>query len=262
MMKISKIIFAFLLVLASTNFSQKKIEAGVDEKIGAYLPMDLKFTTSEGKELPLKELITKPTLIALVYYECTGICAPMQNELAWTIDKLQLEPGTDFQVISFSFDHHETPVIAAKWKSNYLKTIKRKFSADNWVFLTGDSLSIKKLTEAAGFYFVPNEKQYVHGGAVISISPEGKISRYLFGKDFNPFDVKMALLEAKAGKSNPTISKVLEFCFSFDPKGRQYTLNVTRIIGSIMLLGVGAFFGVLVIKRKKLHKKEGVNING
>lgn len=262
MMKISKIFFVFFLVLASTSFSQKEIEAGVDEKIGAYLPMDLKFTTSEGKELPLKELITKPTLIALVYYECTGICAPMQNELAWTIDKLQLEPGTDFQVISFSFDHHETPAVAAKWKSNYLKTIKRNFASDNWIFLTGDSVSIKKLTEVAGFYFVPNENQYIHGGVVISVTPDGKISRYLFGKEFNPFDVKMALLEAKAGKSNPTISKVLEFCFSFDPKGRQYTLNVTRIIGSIMLLGVGAFFGVLVLKRKKSHKNEGVNIDG
>ena len=109
---------------------------------------------------------------------------------------------------------------------------------------------------------MPNENQYIHGGVVISVTPDGKISRYLFGKEFNPFDVKMALLEAKAGKSNPTISKVLEFCFSFDPKGRQYTLNVTRIIGSIMLVGVGAFFGVLVLKKRKLNKNEGVKIDG
>lgn len=262
MMKITRIVLIFFIALASNAIAQKQIEAGVDEKIGAYLPMELKFTTSEGKELSLKELITKPTLIALVYFECTGICAPMQNELAWTIDKLQLEPGTDFQVISLSFDHHETPMVASKWKANYLKTIKRKFSPDNWQFLTSDSVTVKKFTDAVGFYFVPTEKEFVHGGTVITISPDGKISRYLFGKDFNPFDVKMALLEAKAGKSNPTISKVLEFCFSFDPKGRQYTLNVTRIIGSIMLLGVGVFFGVLVFKRKKPTKNEGVNIDG
>jgi len=261
-MKIIKTAFLFAILLSFQTFAQNKIEAGVDEKIGAYLPMDLEFTTSEGKVLKLSELITKPTLLALVYFECPGICAPMQNELAWTIDKLQLEPGNDFQVISLSFDHHETPAIAAKWQANYFQTIKRKFSKDNWQFITGDSVTIKKFTEAVGFYFVPSENEFVHGGTVITIAPDGKISRYLFGKDYNPFDVKMALLEAKAGKSNPTIAKVLEFCFSYDPKGRQYTLNITRIIGSIMLLGVGSFFTLLIIRKKKSNQNKGVNLDG
>lgn len=262
MMKIRKVLFILFVALTSITFAQNKIEAGVDEKIGSYLPMDLQFTTSEGKVKMLKELITKPTLLALVYFECPGICVPLQNELAWTVDKLQLEPGADFQVISLSFDHHETSEIASKWKNNYLKTIKRKFSPDNWQFLTGDSTTVKKFTDAVGFYFVPTEQEFVHGGTVITITPDGKISRYLFGKDYNPFDVKMALLEAKAGKSNPTISKVLQFCFSYDPKGRQYTLNITRIVGSLMLLGVGSFFGVLVLRKKKSNKNEGVNVNG
>lgn len=261
-MKSNKLLVLFFVLLASQFYSQNKIEAGVDEKIGSYFPMELEFTTSEGKVVQLKELITKPTLLALVYFECPGICAPLQNELAWTIDRLQLEPGSDFQVISLSFDHHETPAIASKWKASYLKTIKRKFAAENWQFLTGDSLTIKKFTEAVGFYFVPSEKEFVHGGTVITIAPDGKISRYLFGKDYNPFDVKMALLEAKAGKSNPTIAKVLEFCFSYDPKGREYKLNITRIIGSVMLLGVGSFLGVLILRKKKYNKNEGVKIDG
>ncbi|MEW6651986.1 MAG: SCO family protein [Bacteroidota bacterium] len=261
-MKIRKIVLILFLALASHLSAQNQIEAGVDEKIGSYLPMELQFTTSEGKALKLKDLITKPTLLALVYFECPGICAPLQTELAWTVDKLQLEPGTDFQVISLSFDHHETPAVAAKWKVNYLKAIKRNFSPDSWQFLSGDSVSIKKFTDAVGFYFVPSENEFVHGGTVLTIAPDGKISRYLFGKDYNPFDVKMALLEAKAGKSNPTISKVLQFCFSYDPKGRQYTLNITRIIGSVMLLGVGAFFGILILRKRKSIKNEGVKIDG
>lgn len=243
--------FIIPLMLFATAIHGQKIKVGIDEKLGSYLPMDLEFTTSEGNKIQLKNLITKPTLFALVYYECTGICSPMQNELAWTIDNLQLEPGEDFQVISLSFDHHETPQVSAKWKTNYLKTIKRKFSIEDWIFLTGDSLSIKQLTNSAGFYFIPNEEEFVHASTIIAVSPEGKISRYLFGKTFNPFDVKMALIEAKAGKTNPTISKVLEFCFSYDPKGQQYKLNVTRIIGSIMLFGVGIFLGVLLLKKKK-----------
>lgn len=243
-------IFFLSLLISLSLFAQKKIEIGIDEKLGSTLPMDLRFQTSEGSTVALKEIINKPTLIALVYYQCPDLCSPTQSELAWTIDNLQLEPGKDFQVVSISFDHHETPEIAARWKRNYLQMIKRKFDADNWLFLTGDSLSIQKLTTTAGFYFKPADKQFVHASTLIAVSPKGKISRYLFGTDFNPFDVKMALLEAESGKTNPTISKVLKYCFSYDPEGRQYTLNITRIIGTIMLIGVGIFLSVLLLKKK------------
>lgn len=253
-MKFTKLYLILFLTLSFTLSAQKKIEVGIDEKLGNTLPMDLTFQTSEGKTVSLKDIITKPTLIALVYYECPGVCNPMQSELAWTIDKLQLEPGKDFQVVSISFDFTETSEVAAKWKRNYLHTIKRKFDPDNWLFLTGDSLSVQKLTDACGFYFKPADKQFVHAATLVTVTPQGKISRYLFGTYFNPFDVKMALLEAESGKTSPTITKVLQYCFSFDPKGRQYTLNVTRIIGTVMLLGVGIFLVVLVLKKKKAKK--------
>lgn len=254
-MKNTKLYLIFIFLISFSSFAQKKIEVGIDEKLGNTLPLDLSFQTSEGKTVTLKEIINKPTLIALVYYECPGVCNPMQNELAWTIDKLQLEPGKDFQVISISFDHKETPAVAAKWKKNYLLTIKRKFDPNSWLFLTGDSLNIHKLTEACGFYFKPADKQFVHAATLVAVSPQGKISRYLFGTDFNPFDVKMALLDAESGKTSPTISKVLQFCFSYDPQGRQYTLNVTRIVGTVMLLGVGIFLGVLLMKKKNRTKE-------
>lgn len=257
-MKNTKLYLIFFLLISFSLFAQKKIEVGIDEKLGNTLPLDLSFQTSEGKTVTLKDIINKPTLIALVYYECPGVCNPMQNELAWTIDKLQLEPGKDFQVVSISFDFTETPEVAAKWKRNYLMTIKRKFDPSNWLFLTGDSISVHKLTEACGFYFKPVDKQFVHAATLVTVSPKGKISRYLFGTDFNPFDVKMALLEAESGKTNPTITKVLQYCFSYDPQGRQYTLNVTRIIGTVMLIGVGIFMSVLFFKKKKVNKNEGV----
>jgi len=245
------ILLMMIMIVPSHLFAQKSIEVGIDEKLGNALPLNLKFQDSDGKTVALENIINKPTLIALVYYECPGLCNPMQNELAWTIDKLQLEPGKDFQVVSISFDHKETPAVAAKWKKNYLLTLKRKFDPNDWLFLTGDSLNIKKLTDACGFHFKPADKQFVHAATLITISPQGKITRYLFGTNFNPFDVKMALLEAESGKTSPTISKMLEFCFSYDPTGRQYTLNVTRIVGSIMLIGIGIFMSVLFIKKKR-----------
>jgi len=250
-MKINKLIIYLFLLLPFALSGQKHIEVGIDEKLGNTLPMDLSFKTSEGNTVQLKDIIKKPALIALVYYECPGICNPMQTELAWTIDKLQLEPGKDFQVLSISFDFTETPEVAAKWKKNYLLTIKRKFDKDNWLFLTGDSLSVHRLTDACGFYFKPADKQFLHAATLVAVTPQGKISRYLFGPDFNPFDVKMALLEAQSGKSSPTVTKVLQYCFSFDPEGRRYTLNITRIVGTVMILGIAGFVGVLLLKKKK-----------
>jgi len=250
-MKNSKLFLISFFLISISIFAQKEVEVGIDEKLGNMLPLDLTFQTSEGKTVALKDIINKPTLIALVYYECPGICNPMQTELAWTIDRLQLEPGKDYQVVSISFDHKETPAVAAKWKKNYLLTINRKFDQNDWLFLTGDSLNIKKLTDACGFHFKPADKQFVHAATLITVTPQGKISRYIFGTTFNPFDVKMALLEAESGKTSPTISKVLQFCFSYDPYGRQYTLNITRIVGAVMLLGVGIFLGVLLLRKKK-----------
>jgi protein SCO1/2 len=261
MKEIRRITIAYLsvlsfIVLQSNVLSQNRIEVGIEEKLGSYIPMDLEFITSDGDTIQIGTLLNKPVLLALVYYECPGICSPLLNELSWSIDKVQLEPGEDFRVISLSFDDRETPQIAAKWKKNYLQTIKRPIDQSDWIFLTGKNENIKKLTDAVGFYYKKSsDDQYIHAGAILTISPEGKISRYLFGTSFNPFDVKMALIDAKAGKTNPTIAKVLEFCFSYDPEGRQYTLNLTRIIGSIMLIGVGTFLIVLLRKKKK---NEGV----
>jgi protein SCO1 len=260
-MKTLKIFLAAFILISFSLSAQKKIGVGIDEQLGKMIPLDLKFQTSEGETVALKDVITKPTIIALVYYECPGLCSPMQSELAWTIDKLQLEPGKDFQVISLSFDSHETPEIAKKWKRSYLQTIKRKFDPKDWLFLTGDSASIKTLTDVCGFYYKPADKDFIHAATVITISPEGKICRYLFGTEFNPFDMKMALLEAGSGKSNPTIAKVLRLCFSYDPSGDKYTLNVTRITGGITLLGAGIFLAIMLFKKKKV-KKEGVKING
>ncbi|MBM4170387.1 MAG: SCO family protein [Ignavibacteria bacterium] len=242
-----------LLLSYFTNvFAQKLIEVGIDEKLGNFLPLESTFKSSDNVQIQLQDIVNKPVLLALVYYECPGICSPMLNELTWTIDKIQLEPGEDFKIITISFDPKEGPETAAKWKQNYLSTLKRKIDKDDWYFLTGDSVNIRKVTDAIGFYYKKSsDDQYIHAGSIIAISPDGKISRYLFGTSFNPFDVKMALFDAKAGKSSPTISKVLQFCFSYDPEGRQYTLNITRIVGSIMLLGVGIFFAVVMLKKKK-----------
>lgn len=250
MLNISIII---LLIITSINYSQdEQISVGIDEQLGAMLPMDAEFHTSDGDTVSLSEIIDKPTLMALVYYECPGICSPLLTELAWVADKVDLEPGVDFEVLTISFAHQETPEVAAKWKRNYLASMKNPIPRDSWTFLTGDSININRVTETVGFRFIPaGEKDFTHAGALIAISPKGKVSRYIFGQTFNQFDVKMALIDAESGKTNPTIAKVLQYCFSYDPEGRRYSLNVMRIVGTITLMGIGLFAVLVVFKKKK-----------
>jgi protein SCO1/2 len=226
------------------------VEIGIDEKLGNFLPLDAVFTNSEGNEVKLKQVIDKPVLLAFVYYECPGICNNTMSELAWVVDRVDLEPEKDFKVITISIDNSETQKTAKIAKSNYLASLKRKFPKSAWEFLVGDSAQIYNVTKAAGFYFKKYGSDYRHPGGLITISPQGKISRYIFGSEFNQFDVKMALIDAQAGKTNPTVAKILQFCFSYDPEGRAYSVNITRIAGSIMLLAIFGFVFFLIKKKK------------
>ncbi|MCF8240793.1 MAG: SCO family protein [Melioribacteraceae bacterium] len=258
MLRLGRLVIILLVVFLSSMTAQdSEIEIGIDEKLGDYIPLDVEFINSEGDTVSFAELIDKPVLLALVYYECPDICSPLLAELAWVVEKVDLVPNEDFEVITLSFDHRETTKLAEKWKRTYFQSFKKPFPEDAWSFLTGDSTTIKRVTDAVGFYFKPtSDSMYLHAGALITLSPKGKISRYIFGSQYNQFDIKMALLDAEAGKTNPTISKVLQFCFSYDPEGRAYTLNITRIIGTIMLLAVGIFLTVLIVKKKKEEKNE------
>ena len=241
------LLFSSICIFASTDH----ITVGIDEKLGDYLPLDAQFVNSLGDTVLLGNLLKKPTLLSIVYYECPGICAPLLAELGWILGKIELEPVEDFQIITISMDHTESPEIAQRWKQNYFDGMKKKENKDAWTFLTGDSINIYKVTNALGFYFKKEGNQFTHPGAIMAISPKGKISRYLLGTQFNPFDVKMALLDAESGKTNPTVAKVLKFCFSYDPDGRRYSLNVTRISGVIVLVILGLFLFVVVLKKKK-----------
>ncbi|MEO8398397.1 MAG: SCO family protein [Ignavibacteriaceae bacterium] len=259
------IFLLFFLFAVNISFSaDKKIEIGIDEQLGKTLPADVFFYDESGSKVLLKDLITKPTVLAFVYYKCPGICSPLLSELANVVGKVDLKPGESYNIITISMDEFETPEIAKNKKQNYLKIIKGSFPESSWKFLTGDSVNIKKTTDAAGFYFKKEGKQFIHTGSLIFISDKEKITRYLFpgysdrrGFGILPFDFKMAVLETSKGKTEPTISRVLQYCFSYDPKGRTYMLNITRIFGAGILLLAVIFVGYLKLKPKKENLKKG-----
>ncbi len=180
------------------------------------------------------------------------------------MDKVKLEPGKHFQALTISFDHREGVDKAKRWKENYLASMKRPFGAENWEFMVGDSISIRKLSDAVGFYFKPEGNDYVHPGALFILTPDGKVARYLLGIEYNPFDLQMSISEAAKGKSMPTVTKILQYCFSYDPEGKKYVFNVTKVAGTVIFLGAFVFFIVLVIsgkskKRSKRKNSEDIN---
>lgn len=250
----------FFLIFSVPIFSQtpEPPEVGVDEKLGEYVPLDIKFYDEYGKTIVLAELVKgKPTIISLVYYRCPGICSPLMSGLGTVLDEIDLETGKDFNTLTISFDPGEDYILAAEKKKNYFATFrKRAVSEDSWRFLTADSINVKKITEAVGFKYIKQDNDFVHSGVLTVISPDGKITRYLYGIDFLPFDVKMALIEASQGKVGTTISKIVKLCYSYDPDGRRYTLNITRVAGASILFVISIFAVALFITKKKKNKSK------
>ncbi len=184
MMKIfiSKIILSLLFV--SVCWSTDQIEIGVDEKLGNYIPLDITFNDEDGKQVTLGELITGPTVIALVYYNCPGICNPLMFELANVMNKSNLEPGYDYNVVAISIDEFENPEIATAKKKEMLSGFDKDVSPQSWRFLTGKEENINVVTNSAGFYFKREGAELRHAGTLIFIDKTGKICRYLFPKLF------------------------------------------------------------------------------
>ena len=244
-------------VLAHVEDSKQQLEIGIKEKLGLLIPLELTFYDENGKPVSLKQLIKTPVILAPVYYSCPNVCNFLLQNIAGALGKLPAEPGKEYVVLAFSFDETEKPPLAAEKKKTYLQMIGKPFPSEAWRFLTGEKEDILKLTEAVGFQFQRVGKDFQHPVALIILSHEGKIIRYLYGTDILPFDLKMALLEASEGRVGPTISKALRFCFSYDPKGRRYVFNTLKITGIATLAFALLFALFLMVKGKRTRDPRG-----
>jgi protein SCO1/2 len=227
-------------------------EVGVIEHLEEYIPEDIMITNEAGQLVNLKKQIDKPTALIFVYYRCPGICSPLMDGLAEVIEKSDLELSDDYQVITISFDPTETIDLAIKKKNNYKSLVKGKNTEEGWKFFTADSSNIVKATQSMGFRYKKTGNDYTHAATVIVLSPEGKITRYLNGTYFLPFEFKLAMLEASKGQAGPTINKILQYCYSYDPVGQAYVLNITKITGTIILaMGIIVFLLLVIRKPRK-----------
>jgi protein SCO1/2 len=234
--------------------------AGIEEKLGDLVAGDIVLVDEKGDSVRLGDVIDRPTIVTLVYYSCPSVCRPLLNEMSDMLGKLlelKMKPGEDYRVVTISFDEHDGPAGSARLKKEYMLQLPDGFPGDAWVFLTGDAGSIQRFTESVGFGFKRVGEEFVHPATLVMLSPEGKITRYLYGSEYLPLDLKMAVYEASEGRVGPTIAKMLKFCFSYDPEGRQYVLNLTRIVGTVMILSLVGFAVFLTAAGKRRAKEVG-----
>lgn len=234
------------------NQATEDIEIGIVEHLDEYLPDSIFLVDEKGENVRLNDLITIPTVINLVYFRCPGICSPLMEAIAGVMDKSDLVPGQDYQVLTISFDPRETIDLGIRKKENYLNLMQKKEqAAKGWHFFVSDSTSIARLTNAAGFKYKKTGNDFLHAASVSVISPQAKITRYLNGLYFLPFEWKMAIIEASEGKSGPTLNKILRYCYSFDPVGQTYVLNIMKVSGTIIIFFALVFLFVLLLKPKR-----------
>ncbi len=261
MNKIYKAIRIISILLLVIFFTSPPAYADYDSveiiyHLGEKIPLNLTFTNSDGNKVLLKDLVNKPTVIDFCYYNCAGICTPLMLEVSDVIGKVKYAPGIDYNIISISIDQNETSRMAADKKKAMIGMADREVPDSSWCFLTGDSTSIYKLTDAAGFRFKRSYGGFLHKGVLIILDKSGKIVQYLDPGhqktgDFQilPSNFALAIKKASEGEVTSTIEKVLQTCYSFIPKGND--LLVLMLVLASGIVSVAVVF--VVIKKANLR---------
>jgi protein SCO1/2 len=250
--------FSFLIstgqdFIKESNFT-KEVDIGIIERLGDTIPLDVTFINENNENVTLRQLFNKPTIMCFVYFDCPNLCSPLMNGVAEVVSKVDMNLGDDYQVITISFNTSDTPEKAREKKVNFVTKISKEHQKD-WIYLTGTQENISAITEAVGYKYKPQGLDFAHPSAIVILSPAGKITRYLYGLTYLPFDVKMAIIEAQKGIARPSINKVMEFCFGYNPASKTYTLQVTRIFGVIIILIALVVLVVLFLKGRIKSKK-------
>jgi protein SCO1/2 len=227
---------------------------GVDQKLDSQAPLDIVLRDEAGRDVPVSTFFhRKPVLLALVYYRCPMLCTQILNGVESTLKAISLNPGQDFEVLSVSFDPKDTAELAAGKRKQILQRYNRPGTANGWHFLTGDERNVRALADAVGFHyrFDPASGQFAHASAIMILTPEGRVSRYFYGVEYAPRDVRLGLVEASANKIGSPVDQILLFCYHYDPATGKYgaiAMNMVRLAGGVFVL-VGGFFLLIVFRR-------------
>ncbi|MBS0208351.1 MAG: SCO family protein [Planctomycetes bacterium] len=232
-------------------------DVGIEQHLDAQLPLDAEFRDETGKTVRLGDYFQdQPVVVQLVYYQCPMLCNQVLNGFLKCSQAVPLEIGRDYQVVTVSFDPHEGADLAAKKRESYARAYRRPGGAEGWHFLTGDEASIKRLAAAIGFRYRydPASKQYAHASGIFVATPSGRLSRYLYGIEYLPNDLRFSLVESSSGRIGSPVDQVLLLCFHYDPLTGKYGVAISRVLraaGGLTALALGGFVVVMFRRERK-----------
>ena len=238
----------------SSSMPEPLKAVGYDQRLGEQVPLDLAFRDEAGRPVKLGDLFGhRPVVMVFAYYECPMLCDLVLQGLAGSLRALSFDAGREFDVVVVSIDPKETPKLAAETEAQILKSYGRPGTRDGWHFLTGSQQSILKLTQAAGFRYVYDRErdEFAHAAGVMILTPGGRISRYLYGIEYAPRDVRLALIESADGRIGNLADQILLYCFHYDPVFGKYsamTMNILRLSAVATVLGLGLL--IVLLKRR------------
>ena len=243
-----------------TSAERPKIlkDVGIDQNLNHQIPLDLTFRDSTGKSVKLSQYFgDKPVVLSLVYFNCPMLCSMVEDGLVQSMKKVSFDIGDKYNVLTISFDPHDTPQIAAAKKALYVGEYGRSDADKGWHFLTGDQNSIQQLTKAVGFHYTfdPTTGQFAHAAAVMVLTPEGKLSAYFYGIQYPPGGLRLALVEASQRKIGTPVDAVLLFCCAYNPATGKYGLIVSRLLmiaGVLTILTIATL--IFMLSRAGKHK--------
>lgn len=231
---------------------------GIDQRLDAQVPLNLEFKDEAGRTLPLSTYFApgKPVLLALVYYRCPMLCTQILNGVESGLKTVSFNPGQDFEVVAVSFDPQDTTELAAAKKQTYLRRYGRPGTANGWHFLTGGAANIAALTQAVGFRYKLDAAtgQFAHASGIMILTPEGRLSRYFYGVEYGPRDLRLGLVEASLNKIGSPVDQLLLFCYHYDASTGKYgavAINMVRGAGAAFVLVAGTF--LLIVFRRDIR---------
>ena len=227
-------------------------EVGLDQRLGEQVPLDIMLIDEQGHAVALKDLLRdRPVILSLVYFRCPMLCTQVLNGVLKSSQGLTLDIGTDYDILSVSIDPKDTPEGAAKKKETYVAKYRRAGAEEGWRFLTGKPEEVARLAAAVGYRYRydPKTDQYAHPSGVVVLTPQGQISRYFYGIDYSPRDLRLGLVESSAGKIGTPVDQILLLCFHYDPATGKYGFLISRVLqtaGTATALALGAFLWTMV----------------
>ena len=260
--------FVLMATLAQNSATPPKLpgEVSIQQKLDAQVPLDLMFRDESGKIVRLREYFHgRPVLINFMYYRCPMLCSMVMEGISSTLTELKFDVGREFDVITVSIDPRDMPREAVVKKDKYIKRYGRLGAAGGWHFLTGHESSIRALTNAVGFHYAydPEHDQFAHGTVLLVATPQGRVSRYLYGFEYKPRDVRLALVEASANKIGSASDQLLLLCYHYDPATGKYSRSAMNFVraGGIATVITLASFIIIMIRRERLSGSQVVRLS-